>query len=95
MKIQPLHDRVLIRRIAENNTTKSGLIIPDSAAEKSLQGKIIAIGSGKIDNNGKVQKLAVKVGDTVLFTQYGSSEVKVNNEVLLVMREDDIQAIIK
>lgn len=95
MNIHPLHDRVIVRRLEESKTTVSGLIIPDSAAEKPSKGKIIAIGTGRINDKGDTIPLAVKKGDQVLFTQYSGTEIKVNNETLLVMREEDIVAIIK
>ncbi|MCH9646342.1 MAG: co-chaperone GroES [Proteobacteria bacterium] len=94
MDIRPLHDRVIIRRIEEEKTTASGLIIPDSATEKPSQGKVLAIGKGKTTDAGTVVALEVKVGDTVVFGQYAGSEINSNGESLLVMREDDIVAII-
>lgn len=94
MNIRPLHDRVIIRRIEEEKTTASGLIIPDSATEKPSQGKVLAIGKGKTTDAGTVVALEVKVGDTVVFGQYAGSEINSNGESLLVMREDDIVAII-
>ncbi len=94
MNIRPLHDRVIVRRIEEEKTTASGLIIPDSATEKPSQGEIIAIGKGRIVDNGTVVKLDVAVGDTVIFGQFAGTEIKSNGESLLVMREDDIVAII-
>ena len=95
MKIRPLHDRVIVRRTEEEKTTKSGLIIPDSAAEKPSKGEIIAVGNGRINDNGDVLSLDVKVGNQVLFAQYAGTEIKVDGETLLVMREDDIVAIIE
>jgi chaperonin GroES len=94
MNIRPLHDRVIVRRTEEEKTTASGLIIPDSATEKPSQGEIIAVGKGKTTDNGSITALDVKVGDTVLFGQYSGTEIKSNGESLLVMREDDIVAII-
>ncbi|ALE53109.1 molecular chaperone GroES [Candidatus Thioglobus autotrophicus] len=94
MNIRPLHDRVIVRRIEEEKTTASGLIIPDSATEKPSQGEILAIGKGKTADNGTVVKLDVAVGDTVIFGQFAGTEIKSNGESLLVMREDDIVAII-
>ena len=94
MNIRPLHDRVIVRRIEEEKTTASGLIIPDSATEKPSQGEILAVGKGKTADNGTVIKLDVAVGDTVIFGQFAGTEIKSNGESLLVMREDDIVAII-
>lgn len=94
MNIRPLHDRVIVRRIEEEKTTDSGLIIPDSATEKPSQGEVLATGKGKITDNATVIKLVVKVGDTVVFGQYAGTEIKSNGETLLIMREDDIVAII-
>lgn len=95
MAIRPLYDRVLVRRKAEETTSAGGIIIPDSATEKPAQGEIVAVGEGKLLENGEVRALSVKVGDVVLFGKYGSTEVKVDGEELLIMREDDIQAIIE
>lgn len=95
MKIRPLHDKVLIKRLEEEKTTASGLIIPDSATEKPSKGEVLAVGKGKTNNNGDIVALEVKVGDVVLFGQYAGSEVKVDNETLLMMSEDDITAVIE
>ncbi|MBW5290365.1 MAG: Heat shock protein 60 family co-chaperone GroES [Candidatus Ruthia sp. Asou_11_S2] len=95
MNIRPLHDRVIVRRTQEEKTTESGLIIPDSATEKPSKGEILAIGHGRINDNGDVIALDVKVGDQVLFGQYAGNEIKVDGETLLVMREDDIVAVIE
>lgn len=94
MAIRPLHDRVLVRRIEDETTTPGGIVIPDSAKEKPAQGEIIAAGNGKILENGDVRPLDVKVGDKVLFGKYAGTEVKVDREELLVMREDDIVGVI-
>ncbi|WP_428087096.1 co-chaperone GroES [Candidatus Thioglobus sp.] len=94
MNIRPLHDRVIVRRKEEEKTTASGLIIPDSATEKPSQGEVLAIGKGKTNNSGTVIELDVKVGDMVMFGQFSGTEIKSNGESLLVMREDDIMAII-
>ena len=94
MNIQPLHDRVVIRRTEEEKTTASGLIIPDSATEKPSQGEVLAVGKGKTTDSGTVVQLDVKVGDTVIFGQFAGTEIKSNGETLLIMREDDIVAII-
>jgi len=95
MKIRPLHDRVIIRRTEEERTTAGGIVIPDSATEKPEQGEVIAVGTGKLLENGEIRALDVKVGDRVLFGKYSGSTVKVEGEELLVMREDDITAVIE
>ncbi len=95
MNIRPLHDRVVVRRMEEETTSAGGIVIPGSAAEKPAQGEVIAVGKGKILDNGDVRPLDLKVGDKVLFSKYGGTEVKVNDEELLVMREDDITAVIE
>ena len=96
MKIRPLHDRVIVKRVEEERTTASGIVIPDSAsAEKPDQGVIEAVGNGKILEDGHIKALDVKVGDKVLFGKYAGQSVKVDGEELLVMREDDIMAIIE
>jgi len=95
MNIRPLHDRVILKRMEEETTSAGGIVIPDSAAEKPIRGEIIATGNGKRMENGEVIPLDVKVGDTVLFGKYSGTEVKVEGEELLVMREDDIMAIIE
>lgn len=94
MKIRPLHDRVVIRRMEEERTSAGGIVIPDSAAEKPVRGEVIAAGNGKILENGDKRPLDVKVGDTVLFGKYAGTEIKVEGETLLVMREEDIVAVI-
>ena len=94
MNIRPLHDRVIIRRMEEEKTSPGCIVIPDSATEKPIKGEVVAIGKGKILENGDVRPLDVKVGDTILFGKYSGTEVSVDNEELLVMREDDITAII-
>jgi chaperonin GroES len=95
MNIRPLHDRVIVRRVEEEKTTSSGLIIPDSAAEKPSRGEIVATGNGRANESGKIVALDVKVGDQVLFGQYAGTEIKVGGETLLVMREDDVVAVIE
>ena len=95
MKIRPLHDRVVVKRMEEETTTASGIVIPDSAKEKPARGEVLAIGSGKITENGDVRALDVKVGDTVLFGKYAGTELKVEGEDVLVMREDDILAVLE
>ena len=95
MKIRPLHDRVIVKRLEEERTSPGGIVIPDSAAEKPVQGKIVAVGKGKILEDGNVRPLDVKVGDKILFGKYGGTEVKVDGEDLLVMREEDVMAVIE
>jgi chaperonin GroES len=95
MKLKPLHDRVLVKRLEEEEMTKGGIIIPDSAKEKPIKGEIMAAGPGKVDDDGKAIKLTVKKGDTVLFNKYAGTEVKVDGKEFLIMREDDILAIIE
>lgn len=95
MKIKPLHDRVIVKRIEEEEKTKGGIIIPDSAKEKPAEGKIIAVGDGKVLEDGSRQPLEVKEGDRVLFGKYAGTEVKINGEEHLIMREDDIIAIVE
>jgi chaperonin GroES len=95
MKLRPLHDRVIIKRLDSERKTASGLVIPDNAGEKPDQGEVVAIGNGKINDDGKVRALAVKVGDKVLFGKYSGQTVKVDNEELLVMREEDIMAVVE
>jgi len=89
MKIRPLHDRVMVKRLEEERTSPGGIVIPDTAAEKPVQGKIIAVGKGKILENGSVRPLDVKVGDKILFGKYSGTEVKVDGEELVVMREEE------
>ena len=95
MKIRPLHDRVIVRRLEEERKTASGIVIPDTAAEKPDQGEIIAVGTGKVLDDGKVRKLEVKVGDRVLFGKYSGQTVKVDGQELLVMREEDIMGVVE
>lgn len=95
MKLRPLHDRVIVKRMEEEKTSAGGIIIPDSATEKPIKGEVVAAGNGKILENGEVRALDVKVGDQVLFGKYSGTEVKVDGEELLVMREDDITAVIE
>jgi len=95
MKIRPLHDRVVVRRMEEERTTAGGIVIPDSAAEKPMRGEVIAIGTGKVIDNGDVRALEVKVGDVVLFGKYSGTEVKIDGKELVVMREDDIMGVIE
>ena len=95
MKIRPLHDRILIKRLEEEDKSKGGIIIPDTAQEKPIQGKVIAVGKGKIMKSGDVIPLDVKKGDKVLFGKYAGTEVKIDGEEHLLMREDDILAVVK
>ena len=94
MKIRPLHDRVIVRREEEERTSAGGIVIPDTATEKPIRGKVVAVGNGKALDSGDVRPLDVKKGDTVLFGKYSGTEVKVDGEDLLVMREEDIMAVI-
>ena len=94
MNIRPLHDRVVVRRVEEEKTTSSGIIIPDSATEKPSRGEVIAVGNGRKNDNGEVIAMDVKVGDQILFGQYAGNEIKVDGETLLVMNESDVVAII-
>ena len=95
MKLKPLGDRVLVKRLEQEEVTKGGIIIPDSAKEKPMKGEIIAAGPGKIGDDGKHQKMHVEKGDLVLFNKYAGTEIKVDDEDFLVMREDDILAVIE
>jgi chaperonin GroES len=95
MKIRPLHDRVIIKRTEEERTSPGGIVIPDSATEKPIKGKVIAVGKGRVLEDGKVRPLDLKAGDKVLFGKYSGTEVKVDGEELLVMKEDDIMAVIE
>ena len=95
MKIRPLHDRVIVKRLEEERKTASGIVIPDTAAEKPDQGEIIAVGNGKVLDDGKLRPLEVKVGDRVLFGKYSGQSVKVEGEELLVMREEDIMGVVE
>ena len=96
MKIQPLHDRVIVKRIEEEETTKGGIIIPDTAKEKPMEGIIAAVGSGRIEGEGEKKiPLEVKVGDRVLFSKYAGTEIKIDGEEHLIMKEEDIIAIVK
>ena len=94
-KIRPLHDRVIVRRMEEEQTSAGGIVIPDTAAEKPVRGEVTAVGPGKTLDNGKVQAIGVKVGDKVLFGKYSGSEVKIDGDEYLVMREDDIMGVIE
>jgi len=95
MKIKPLQDRILVQRVEEEQTTKGGIIIPDTAKEKPIEGKIVAVGGGRVGDDGKKIPLEVKKGDRVLFGKYGGTEVKIDGEEYLIMREDDVLGIIE
>ena len=95
MNIRPLHDRVVIRRTEEEKTSPGGIVIPDSATEKPIKGEVVAVGNGKVLDNGETRALDLKAGDKVLFGKYSGTEVKVEGEELLVMREDDVMAVIE
>ena len=95
MKIRPLHDRVLVRRVEEEQKTAGGIIIPDTAKEKPMQGEVIAVGAGARGEDGKVQPLDVKAGDRILFGKWSGTEVKVDGEELLIMKESDIMGVIE
>jgi chaperonin GroES len=94
MKLRPLHDRLVVKRLDNERKTSSGIVIPDNAAEKPDQGEVLAVGNGKILEDGKVRALDVKVGDKILFGKYSGQSVKVDGEELLVLREDDVMAVI-
>jgi chaperonin GroES len=95
MKIRPLHDRVVVQRIEEDDKTEGGLYIPDTAKEKPIQGKVIAVGEGKTLDTGEKRPMSVKEGDTVVFAKYAGTEVSVGGEDVLVMREDDIMGVVE
>jgi chaperonin GroES len=95
MKIRPLHDRVVIKRLEEERTSPGGIVIPDTATEKPIKGEVIAVGNGKILESGEVRALDLKVGDRVLFGKYSGTEVKVDGQDVLVMREDDVMAVLE
>jgi chaperonin GroES len=95
MKIRPLQDRIIVKRIEEEDKTKGGIIIPDTAKEKPMEGEVIAAGTGKILENGKKQPLEVKTGDRILFGKYGGTEVKIDGVEHLIMREDDVLGVIE
>jgi chaperonin GroES len=94
MKIRPLHDRVIVKRVEEETTTAGGIVLPGSAAEKPSQGVVLAVGNGKVLDNGDTRPLDVKVGDKILFGKYAGNEVKVDGEELIVMREEDIMGVL-
>ena len=95
VRLRPLHDRVLVKRLEEKEVKKGGIIIPDTAKEKPQEGEIIAVGPGKVTEDGKLQAMSVKVGDKILFGKYSGSEVKLGDEEYLIMREDDILGVLQ
>lgn len=95
MKLRPLQDRIVVKRVAEETTTKGGIIIPDTAKEKPAEGKVIAVGNGKVADDGKRIALEIKVGDRILFGKYSGTEVKIEGEEFLIMREDDVLGVIE
>lgn len=94
MKLRPLQDRILVQRVEEETTTKGGIIIPDTAKEKPAEGKVVAIGNGKVGDDGKRIALEIKAGDRILFGKYAGTEVKIEGEEFLIMREDDVLGVI-
>jgi chaperonin GroES len=95
MKLRPLQDRIVVKRVAEETTTKGGIIIPDTAKEKPAEGKVVAVGNGKVADDGKRIALEIKAGDRILFGKYSGSEVKIDGEEFLIMREDDVLGVIE
>lgn len=95
MRVKPLHDRILVKRLEEKETKKGGIIIPDTAKEKPQEGEVIAVGPGKVGDDGKRQPMDVKAGDKILFGKYSGSEVKLDNEEFLIMREEDVLCILQ
>jgi chaperonin GroES len=95
MKVRPLNDRIIVKRLEEEEKTKGGIIIPDSAKEKPVEGKVIAVGDGRINKEGKKIPMEIKKGDRILFAKYGGSEIKMDGEEYLMMKEDDVLAIIE
>ncbi|MCL2178177.1 MAG: co-chaperone GroES [Proteobacteria bacterium] len=95
MKIRPLHDRLIVKRVAEETKTKGGIIIPDSAKEKPLEGYVLAVGNGKLLDDGKIRPLDIKAGDTILFSKYAGTEIKIDGEDHLILREEDVLGVIE
>jgi chaperonin GroES len=95
MKVRPLHDRLIVKRLEEEEKTKGGIIIPDTAKEKPIEGKVIAAGAGRINKDGKKMPMEVKTGDRILFAKYGGTEVKMDGEEYLMMKEEDVLAVIE
>ncbi len=94
MKIRPLHDRVVVKRMEEERTSAGGIVIPDSAAEKPMKGEVVAVGNGKVSDSGEIRSLDVKVGDQILFGKYSGTEIKIDGDEVLIMREEDILGVI-
>ena len=94
MKVRPLHDRLLVRRVEEKEQVKGGIIIPDSAKEKPQEGEVVAVGNGKVLDNGSKQALDVKVGDKILFGKYSGTDIKIDGEEMLILREDEVLAVL-
>ena len=95
MKVRPLYDRILVRRVAEEEKTKGGIIIPDSAKEKPSEGEVVAVGSGKVNEKGELRPLDVKKGDRILFGKYSGNEIKIDGDELIILREDEILGVIE
>lgn len=95
LKIRPLHDRIIVKRLEEEQKTKGGIIIPDSAKEKPQEAEVLAVGNGKILEGGKIHPLEVRVGDKVLFSKYSGTEIKIDGEEYLILKEDDVQAVVE
>jgi len=95
MKFRPLQDRLLVERLEEENKTKGGIIIPDTAKEKPLQGRVVAVGNGKVLEDGKVRALDIKAGDTILFSKYSGTEVKIDGKDVLILREEDVLGVLE
>ena len=95
MKVRPLQDRIIVRRVAEEEKTKGGIIIPDTAKEKPAEGEVIAVGNGKVDDKGKVRPVSVKKGDRILFGKYSGNEIKIDNVDHLILREDDVLGVLE
>jgi len=95
MKVRPLHDRILVKRVAEEETTKGGIIIPDSAKEKPIEGKVVAVGNGKYLESGELRPLSVKKGERILFGKYSGTEIKIEGEEHLILREDEILGVVE
>ena len=95
MKIRPLQDRLIVKRVAEENKTKGGLFIPDTAKEKPLEAKVVAVGNGKVQEDGKVRPLDIKAGDNILFSKYAGTEIKIDGEDHLILREEDVLGVIE
>jgi chaperonin GroES len=95
MKVRPLYDRILVRRVAEEEKTKGGIIIPDSAKEKPSEGEVVAVGSGKVNEKGQLRPLEVKAGDRILFGKYSGNEIKVEGDELIILREDEVLGVLE